>query len=241
MPILKTHGLVLYYAHVPKCAGSAVADYLKARCGPLAFYDNRYKKQPVQDRWTRSSPQHIDRAALLRLFPDGFFDASFTIVRHPVARLVSAYHFQTEVEGAIPDAMAFSDWLVGLEAAQAKTPFLHDNHVRAMDEIVPDAAEIFRLEDGIDALVGWLDAVTGVVEGPRQIPSVNERGAYRRVGTRPRAEPTAEDIAWIAERYAVDFERFGYHPERAAPTRPAKQPANRSTGALQRLRKRFGL
>jgi hypothetical protein len=94
MPIFKAGGKLVYYAHVPKCGGSAVGWYLTERFGPIAFEDRNHTRHDAKTQWSRTSPQHIDRVSLGRLFPEGFFDAAFTIVRHPVARLVSAYHFQ---------------------------------------------------------------------------------------------------------------------------------------------------
>ncbi len=229
MPIFKTHGKLIYYAHVPKCGGSAVAAYLRDRCGPVAFHNNAYLKTPERDRWTRSSPQHVDREALGLLFPPGFFDAAFTIVRHPVARLISAYHFQLEVEKTVPAGTGFSAWLDHIEAAEARDPFVFDNHTRPMDAIVPEGAEVFRLEDGIDALIPWLDSVTGTAEGPREIPKVNERGAYAKGGGE-KARPTEADLARIETRYAADFTRFGY--DLAA---PARTPTTKPRSLLTRL------
>ena len=157
MPIFRAGEKLVYYAHVPKCGGSAVGWYLDERFGPLAFTDRRHTAQPAAARWSRTSPQHIDRGSLARLFPQGFFDAVFTIVRHPVARIVSAYHFQLEVEASIPQDTGFSDWLADLEEQLEEDPFAFDNHVRPMSDIVPEGAQVFHMEHGLDALVGWFD------------------------------------------------------------------------------------
>lgn len=212
MPIFKTGPKLIYYAHVPKCGGSSVAWYLRKRFGEVAFSDSRFTAHPPAGVWSRSSPQHIDALSLSRLFPPGFFDASFTIVRHPVARLVSAYHFQVEVEKSISVAVEFSDWLGDLAELREENPFLYDNHVRPMSEIVPEGAQVFHMEHGLDALIPWCDAVTGTADGPRAIPRINEKGAYAG-GAAPRVTPTASDIARITDLYAVDFERFQYDPE----------------------------
>lgn len=213
MPIARHDGTLIYYAHVPKCAGSSVEAYLEQRFGALAFVDHRYARQQAGRRWTATSPQHVDVAALSRLFPGNFFDHSFAVVRHPVARIVSAYRFQRDIERTIPQHIGFSDWLSGLPDDLEERPFVHDNHVRPMVSLVPDSATIFHLEHGLEALVPWLDEVCGRSNGPRTIPHVNEaRNQKSRA-----VEPTDTDRALIADIYAADFERFGYRLESRLP------------------------
>lgn len=233
MPIFKADSKLILYAHVPKCGGSAVSWYLSQRFGALAFQDSKFTNVAPNARWSKTSPQHIDRASLARLFPDGFFDATFSIVRHPVARLVSAYHFQKEVEQSVPGQTGFSEWLQDLADLQAGNPFVYDNHIRAMDDIVPEGATIFYMEHGLDALVPWFDDLTGQNSTPRALPRINERGTYKKVATE-RAEPSDWDLERIGELYARDFERFGYSvdskmPKAAAPELSAEIIAERDT------------
>lgn len=220
MPLFRVENGLVYYAHVPKCGGLAVSWYLAERFGAIAFQDKAHLATPPAARWSRTSPQHIDRDSLARLFPEGFFDAVFTIVRHPVARMVSAYHFQREVEGVIPESTGFGEWLEDLAELRAEDPFVHDNHVRPMAEIVPDRAEVFHMEHGLDALVPWLDGLTGRTDGPRAIPRINERGSLRKTAG-DRVTPGDADLERIATLYAEDFRRFGYRPDRPAPETPA--------------------
>lgn len=222
MPIFKAGCKLVYYAHVPKCGGSSVAWYLAQRFGPIAFMDNRHTRHDPGMRWSRTSPQHIDRRSLNRLFPPGFFDAVFTIVRHPVARLISAYHFQLEVEGRVSTAIGFSDWLHELPEMMEEDPFLYDNHVRPMSAIVPDGAKVFHMEHGLDGLVPWFDALTGEKAEPRAIPRINERGAHVKVRS-GQVQPSDYDLEMIARIYAEDFDRFGYEIGRKMPAAPVPE------------------
>lgn len=230
MPFFRTAGKLVYYAHVPKCGGSAIARYIRTRFGAIAFHDGDYLRRPASARWTRSSPQHVDAATLALLIPPDFFDAAFAVVRHPVARLVSTYHFQRDVEGSIPAEMGFSDWLAQLDPTQGADPFAFDNHIRPMADIVPKGAAVFHLEHGIDALVPWFDAVAGEDTGPRAILPENERGAHSEAPPVPRVKPSAADLACIGALYAADFARFGYRPDTRMPetAAPALSPAFRA-------------
>ncbi|MEL7299500.1 MAG: sulfotransferase family 2 domain-containing protein [Pseudomonadota bacterium] len=221
MPIVRAGAKLIYFAHVPKCGGSAVETYLADRFGALAFHDDAFLSRNGQERWSATSPQHIDAATLDTLFPRSFFDASFAVVRHPVARLVSAYHFQREMERAIPEGLDFSAWLDTLPARLATRRDAYDNHIRPMSDLVPGGAAVFHLEHGLAALVPWLDTVTGAATGPRRIAHMNARGAYVSVKAEaaPKAVVTDADRDLISVLYAEDFARFSYVLHEAAPRR----------------------
>lgn len=216
MPFFKAGSKLVYYAHVPKCGGSAVEHFIQGRAGEMAFVDTDYMSIDESQRWSKTSPQHINVEALSRIIPLEFFDATFTIVRHPVARTVSAYHFQLEQEGRISKNISFSDWLEDLELAHEENPYAYDNHLRPMDDIVPERAHVFYLEHGLDALVPWFDGLLGNTSAPRAIHRINERTSGGE-----KVVPTPSDLAQIEKIYARDFARFGYTPDQKEPKAPA--------------------
>lgn len=215
MPIVRIADKLVYFAHVPKCAGTAIELYLQDAFGPLAFRNTSYNAIPQQDRWTRSSPQHVTVDALAELFPDPFFDATFAVVRSPVTRLVSAFRFNRDISGSIPTDMAFGDWLATVQETQAISPWQFDNHTRTMDEIVPPTAQVFRLEDGLDPVVAWLQKLAGAdmplppTIRPRNV--LDTRLAFENKPIRP-VTATQADVDQIYNTYRVDFERFNYDP-----------------------------
>ncbi len=214
MPIVKISGKLIYFAHVPKCAGTAVELYMQARFGPLALRDPRHTLHDPGTLWPRSSPQHIDLVSLARLIPPGFCDASFAVVRHPVDRMLSTYHFQSEVQEIVAPDQTLTGWLATLPALMAADPFYADNHCRPMGDLVPAGAVVFQLEAGLAPVVDWLDAQAGNTDGARVITAVNVRGSrphHPRTLT-PRRLPTAADITTIEQLYAADMVRFGYGP-----------------------------
>ena len=90
MPFFRIDRELHYFAHVPKCAGASVEVYLRKRFGKIAFANSQFYNVPEAQRWTKSSPQHINREALALLVPPGWIASSFGVVRHPVTRLRSA-------------------------------------------------------------------------------------------------------------------------------------------------------
>ncbi len=219
MPVFKIGGKLCYFAHIPKCGGSSVVAYLQERVGPVGFFAP-LKWHDGAERWSRTSPQHIDWASLQHLLPEAILDAVFVVVRHPVARIVSAYHFQVEVELTAPCTITFSNWLKQqLERSEAD-PFTVDNHVRPQIDFIPENCTVFHLEHGLDAIVPYLDGLAGESSGPRAIGHFNKRTSKRRKGSAAEQTPDAADMALIREFYARDFKRFGYDLERPEPAAP---------------------
>lgn len=214
MPIARIGSKLVYFAHVPKCAGSAVERYLEQRFGPLAFRDPAFYEQEHGERWTNSSPQHIPIKALTRLFPASFFDVSFAVIRHPVDRLASAFLYQREIEETIASDTSLEDWLEYMPTRRQETPFAFDNHTRPMSDFIPEDSLLFRLEDGLNPVVAWLDDFVGMAEGPREILPFNVLNTRLANEARPpvalKVDQSARDL--IATLYHEDFERFGYDP-----------------------------
>lgn len=234
MPIARIAGELVYFAHVPRCAGSAVERYLEERFGPLAFLDRTHSAQDPGTGWTRSSPQHVDRAALSRLFPPGFLDHSFAVVRHPADRLRSVFLWQRDIEAKLPAGARFSEWIQALPLPE----WALDNHTRPMVDLIPDDARIFRLEDGLDPLVAWLDVKAGDRSGLRQMPLRNGRHQRLAHDRRPARGGSAVldpvTLRRIAHLYAADYERFGYDPADAPPEAASERTAGQPTCSAPR-------
>lgn len=213
MPIARINGRCVYYCHVPKAAGTAMEAYLRAQFGPLAFADEKFYGVDEAERWTRSSPQHVDVASLGRLFPKDFFDAVFAVVRDPVPRLVSAYKFQKLVEGLIPPEANFDEWVLGLDRAAIERRFTFDNHLLPMHRLVPEEARIFRLEEGLGPVIDYLRGLAGPDAAlPDTVAPLNVMAARLRWMKVEDEAVVVGDAArrHIAELYREDFERFGY-------------------------------
>jgi hypothetical protein len=217
MPLIRINQSIHFFAHVPRAAGTSVEAYLKARFGSLALLDEDYTDLPLHKRWSHTSPQHIDAATLGRFFPADWITSSFAVVRHPVSRIVSAYHHQAEVVGTVPKGMDVNEWLLEWYESAETDPYLNDNHLRRQTDFVPDDAQVFHVERGLDGLVQHLDALAGQSDGPRQItihPSRRSAGSGDTLSER--------SLAFIEDYYADDFARFGYDADEPLPIAAAK-------------------
>jgi hypothetical protein len=120
-------------------------------------------------------------------------DAVFTVVRDPVARMVSEYRYQrsgrlTGPFGRPVRGLGFSAWLRLMFAMADRNPYTHDNHFRPQVEFMPpDGVTVFRLEDGLAPVLGWLAEIAGepapeaaphdlkTSGGPHAIPSAPDK------------------------------------------------------------------
>ncbi len=210
MPIFKVGQDMHYFAHVPKCGGSSVELYLQQRFGKMAFVDQSpMDREAKRRRWTRSSPQHLPWQQFERLMPPEWFKSAFGVVRHPEARLISVYHHFHDGRAGSGDVPTIDEWFA--RWLERDDFYQFDNHLMPQAQIVPDWATVFRLEEGLDAIVPHIDGLAGNVQGPRELPRVNKRKADG--PSLPKAVLSEETKAKVAEFYAEDFARFGYRPD----------------------------
>ncbi|WP_376870712.1 hypothetical protein [Albirhodobacter sp. R86504] len=74
---------------------------------------------------------------------------------------------------------------------------MYDNHIRPQTELVPQDAEVFRLENGLEVIIAQLDAVSLAELTIEQLL----KGEIR---------VTRADAALVASVFAADYRRFGY-------------------------------
>jgi hypothetical protein len=74
---------------------------------------------------------------------------------------------------------------------------------------LPPDATVFRVEDGFDHLVDWLDTQANTKDGPRDIATAN-RLSDRLSHDIPQISLTDDIMARVAEIYSYDYKRFGY-------------------------------
>ncbi|MCU0829870.1 MAG: sulfotransferase family protein [Tabrizicola sp.] len=209
MPIFRIDNSFHYFAHVPKCGGVAVDSYLLERFGTIGLREPNRFNLPPDKRWSRTSPVHIPAATLKSVFPAEWLRSSFAVVRHPIRRLISAFCFARDHHGYLPLSTDFNAWWREAARWVPDDPFRLGGHFAPMVSFVPEGARIFRLEDGLDPIIPYLDDLDGRSRGSRHIAPTNV-GRWR--GSEGPPVPTAETLALANRLYAQDYERFGYSP-----------------------------
>ena len=201
MPLAHHNGQSIFFAHVPKTGGSSVEDYLISRFGPLSLLDVN-KRRGVRGTGLIVPATHLAAIDIAELVPHDLA-YSFAVVRDPMSRLMSEFRYQSGVSRM--SRLGFSTWLRVMLGAVAREPRLYENHIRPQSDLVPDGAEVFRLEDGFDAMIAALDRVTGTTTPDLTVPHINPR-------EKKPITISKEDAELIERTYAPDYARFGYLP-----------------------------
>lgn len=204
--VVSEHGIVpehvLAFVHVPKCGGTTVHDWLVERIAPSAMCPQRHRMpaelQPARlaslERY-RVFSGHFDVVDLLHL-PGP--QHRFTVLREPIARIVSLYDFW---RAHTPEHIEEHD-LVGPRAARSMTfdefaladdpRIVHDldntfvrtftglirtgepfaDRRRALDEAVAvvDSFDHVGHLDRLDGTFGWLRDVLGLDDEAAVLP-----------------------------------------------------------------------
>lgn len=222
MPLFRVADKIVLFTHVPKCAGGSIEQALQANGYPLSFYDGQFWRR-AKTAWYQSSPQHLERAQIDRLFAPAFFDYEFAVVRDPVDRLLSAFNHQRRRIGR---TVSFDRFLSRLEARVASHDdyfsWQFDNHFLPAARFIGDGATVFHLEDGLASAFGVLSADLGITLDPpiarhntksydiSQSASALKETVKRRVlpASPTRDILTSAQIERARALYAEDYARF---------------------------------
>lgn len=202
MPLASNSKHTIFFAHVPKCGGSSVEDYLVRRFGGPLSIRNRRDAWAKPRRGIITSASHIS-ATDLEYFLPANLTYSFALVRDPIERALSQYRFQTGTSKT--SRLSFSAWLNVMIRCARMDPRVYENHIRPQSDLVPADTEFFRLEEGFDSLIARLDEVTGT-----KCPEIEVGHFLNRKTSMAEIRPSRQDIQLLQEFYAVDFDRFGY-------------------------------
>lgn len=200
MPLIIDRKRLIFFVHVPKTAGSSVEDYLLRRFGNLLLTDVN-KRERVRGTGLITSITHLSAVDLREVIPDGAY--VFAYVRDPLERALSEYRWQTGASRM--SWLSFSTWLRVMARCVEIDARAYDNHIRPQTDLVPEGAEIFRLEDGFAPMIARLDAITGTTRPDIAMSHLKKR--------REMTKPTTvrrQDVALAKRLYAADYSRFGY-------------------------------
>ena len=230
MPLARISGTVLFFAHIPKTAGTSIEAYMRAK-GSLALAGTR------RHGWSRTTPQHVHRELYSDLAPPEFYDHGFTVIRDPKARLIS--EFKMRVEPMRPklrpagwlrrarnriagrptygvrlanrlEYLDFDTWVRRAFAEYRKDPYFKDNHIRPQHEFFDPDHKTFMFEDGIDPVFRWIDEVTGTAPA--------EGVFFERRSNPLEVTPSSDAESLIRDFYSKDYDLI-------ASLRESQQPA----------------
>lgn len=206
MPVLTRDDKRVLFVHVPKTGGTTVERLFK-RSGYAMHLRTTMRTHPELFPTLRCSFQHLHAALLRELLDVDAFDLVFLLVRDPVARFRSEYVMRNH-KALRTDPASVEEWGLRTLDAYRADPFIRDNHLRPQVEFLLDGARVFRLEDGMEAVVDRLNTEHGLglgAEIPHAMHGAKRSGVS---SSEVRISPRLEER--LREVYAADYETFGY-------------------------------
>lgn len=222
MPLFKANGQIVFFAHIPKCGGTTVEHSLRESGYAMSMLDQKFWTHQT-DRWFKTSPQHIPYDHLLTLLHPSLFDYSFTIVREPVDRFLSAFNHNRLQIGRRVSFDRFVDRLKKrVSASDDYFEFQFDNHFLPASRFVPPDCRVFHLQDGLDNIMRSIGEDLGCQfevlshQNQKKYDSVLTaddplRRAAKRALFSPsptRTELNEAQLQSVRDLYQVDYERF---------------------------------
>lgn len=200
MPFIQHDGRIVLFVHIPKTGGSSVEAWLGAHAH-LHFHTAGLTPPAL-----RCTPQHLRFWDLAQIFQPTFFDYSFAIVRNPFRRLESEYRMRAIVakEQLLPQMPTFPLWLAHNLEMHKQNAFHLDNHMRPQWHFPGRRTEVFKIEDGLDKIIGKVSEKIGLPK-PDILPHEMSSTAFE-----GQIEWDMSDVISVQEAYRQDFEEFGY-------------------------------
>ena len=182
-----SHKYKCAFIHIPKCAGTSV-DYVLNNNDLFHKWNGNY---------------HEQHETLFQMdIPDNYF--KFSIIRHPIDRLVSSYKFlSNECDGGtftefITKSGGFSNILDPEKQHDQENRY---HHIMTMFDYIGDGSKLDMVIKMEDINKKWKD-VCNIIGHNITLPHMNASSVIYNI--------SKDDKHLVRKLYKIDFENFGY-------------------------------
>lgn len=199
MPLFQTNIGIVFFAHIPKCAGMSVERVFSQHPTHLK---NPYLHGKGQLEFP-CSPQHFHAEIVEKMFSMDAFVYCFTLVRNPYERILSEYRFRSDIaKRQKRNLEPFDTWLQKSLSIFESNPYTLDNHLRPQIEFLTPNIKIFKFENGLENIFSQIEA-----DLPNLIIS---RPSHTNKSKTSQSEMSIKSRETIQEFYKEDFSILEY-------------------------------
>jgi hypothetical protein len=205
MPIYSKEGAHFLFIHIPKTGGTTIEAVFRK-----AGFEEHFRTRAAEsvNHVMRCTPQHFHARLLESLLHLGKFRGIFTVVRNPYRRMQSEFAMRHR-DPSKNNPQNVCAWIERVTQQQKQRPFLNDNHIRPQAEFLVPGCEVFKLEDGFEAIFDGLHRKFGLslpYDKNHRAMSSEKRSGYRSADV----SLTSKAIDVIDSFYKRDFTCFDY-------------------------------
>ena len=200
MPLFCNQNKIVLFIHIPKCGGSSLEAVLKKHSQYMSvFYADENHEFPC-------NPQHFQYNLLRHLTPNV---PSFTVIRHPLFRIISEYKYRTKLsQKKSKKSAGIAKEIPNYFRDYAFDSYIHDNHIRPQLEFVAADTQIFKLENGLHHPVNFGCSVLNerdkvLQENEEELP-ILLKSEYESFVV------SGKTINQVQSFYSSDFDAFDY-------------------------------
>ncbi|MEP4704568.1 MAG: sulfotransferase family 2 domain-containing protein, partial [Hyphomicrobiales bacterium] len=188
----------------PKAAGTSIEETFVNAGYKMTFRRGGvYGPLNEFDKKNRCSPQHLHADLLEKHFGDSHFDLCFTVVRHPIERLISEFKFRTNGDHPFMQDKSLDEFALSAIKQYPKTPSMLDNHIRPQEQFLWRDCDVIRLEEGLSKVAQLVFHINGDKLDFSTKPKMKSK-----LQTNLNLSPEAEKN--VRRFYKSDFLRFDY-------------------------------
>ena len=202
--------LNIVHPHIPKTAGTAIADFFRKIGCQVCFGDENMHIRSLM----RCPPQHYDYQILDMLFLIEKADYSFVVVRNPFDRIKSDYMWAMTKSTMAGSDISFDEWAAYLFDNYKSNPYILANHIKPQHLFTgPKIKNVFKYEDGLEKIMNTVLSSIGL--------TTDEEISLQRINTSDDFHEKFPDkltmnnktMNRIIDFYRRDFDLFGYNPD----------------------------
>lgn len=203
MPVFTKNNKKILFIHVPKAGGTSIEHFLIDNGWKMSFFDGG-----GENSWNvflKCSPQHMHAEMLKNIMRLAAFDASFMIVRHPLARIKSEFKWRKKHSFLEKQDISYNDWIKETLSLYNTNNFIYDNHIRPQNEFELENSKVFCLEDGLNDIIKFLETTLNEKFNSKAIPHVMTSNVE---GHNNIFDIDSDNMNLVTNFYKGDFDKY---------------------------------
>ena len=189
--------------HIPKTGGTALNSFFRSMGFTQHFGTENETVRPT----VKCPPQHYHYEILDQILNISSFDYSFAIVRHPMLRCWSDFHWSRKYTSLNNLGITFDQWVPYVLSKYKGNHYYLANHIRPQNEFVgPLIKGVFKYEEGLETIIEKVFQTLGYGTKVKLVIPKNNVSEYQ-----TELKFNDRTLALVEDFYADDYRTFNYH------------------------------